>query len=612
MRILFDSKKTEHKTPFGCVRQNQLCSLTVHIPSNCKVTKAEVVFEREDNFKLVVPAKKTGEKNDYEFYNFTFSLFETGLYFYYFIITTESGQFRLFKQGNDTNMEAGDKWQLTCFAADYYSPKEFCGAVMYQIFPDRFAKTGTCDLTDKLTPFEVHSNLKDVPVFYCNQNGDIVNNDFYGGNLKGIINQLDYLKSLCVSVIYLNPIFMAFSNHRYDTADYKRIDPMLGNEKDFRNLCEKAHAKGIKIILDGVFSHTGDNSVYFDRFYKFGNGAISGGENSPYREWYDFSDYPNEYTSWWGIKSLPCVKEMTESYVEFIITGEDSVVKHWMRLGADGFRLDVADELPDEFIRLLHQEVKRINPEGMVIGEVWEDASNKISYGVRRKYFVDSELDSVMNYPFKNAIIDFAMGKINADRLADITMTIAENYPAPVVACLMNSLSTHDTPRVLTVLGEPDFNMSKEQKAYYSLSRDMLKKAEEREKIAAFLQYSLPGMPCIYYGDEIGMQGFEDPLNRAFFDSTDVNASLLSFYRRLGLLKSSNDVLKYGDFYAKSQDNCFVAERSYNGEKLCIFANSADTTFETNLKGEPLFLHNAEKTGETLRVFAGGSAIIRK
>ncbi|MBE7042884.1 MAG: glycoside hydrolase family 13 protein [Ruminococcaceae bacterium] len=606
MRILYDSKKAQFKTPFGCLRENEKCTMSLLVPRNCTTKEVQLCIEDEQGFFLRVPFGKMGEEGEYERFGGVFSLFRRGLYFYYFTVIQEENSFRLFREGYDqTNMEEGEKWQLTCFDENYTTPDEYHGAVMYQIFPDRFAKSGDCDLSEKLTPFTLHQSVEEVPIFSPDEQGIVQNNDFYGGNFKGITEKLDYLLSLGVSVLYLNPIFKAYSNHRYDTADYKCIDPMLGTEEDFIAFCNEAHQRNMKVILDGVFSHTGSDSVYFDVHNRFDNGAFHHGD-SPYKDWFQFREYPHSYESWWGIKTLPCVNELNESYLDFIIRDEDSVVAYWMKRGADGFRLDVADELPDEFIRLLHKKVKELNPDGLVIGEVWEDASNKCSYGVRRTYFTEKELDSVMNYPFRDGILEYLTGKTDGLTFAQTVMTICENYPRPVVNCLMNSLSTHDTPRIITLLGD-SFAGTKEEKAERSLSFEQKEMALQKERQAAAMQFFLPGMPCIYYGDEAGMEGFEDPLNRRCFPWGREDKKLTEFYCQLILLKKRYPELKKGDtalvfgneeVFHMSRDNRFHLIVNRNGEPYSV-------------DGTLLFGQNAEQT-DSVTVFSGGFALVKK
>lgn len=594
MRILFDSKQKKHKSPFGCVRQHEPCTIRLHVPRHCAAMEVYLCIEGDNNgFFQQVPLLWEDLVDGYDYYCSSFSLELCGLYFYYFKIVTTQSFFNLYKEGShDTNIGLGDQWQLSCFPLSYETPEDFKGRVMYQIYPDRFYAEGQCDVTNKLQPFFIHQDTHDVPVYLPDENGKIQNNDFFGGNLKGIIAKLGYLKSLHVSVLYLNPIFMAYSNHRYDTADYKRVDPLLGTEADFSELCEKAHQLGMKVILDGVYSHTGSNSVYFDKNNIFGNGAYHN-QHSPYRGWFQFNDTPPDgYTSWWGINTLPCVNELNPDFLNYIIEDEDSVIAHWLNLGADGYRLDVADELPDEFIARLHQKVKNVKPNSIVIGEVWEDASNKVSYGVRRSYFTANELDSAMNYPYKDAIIGFVMEESSGSMLAETIMTIAENYPKPILDCVMNSLSTHDTMRILTVLGTNNYALSRDEKAVHTLNHTEMELAIQRLKLAIFLQFTLPGSACIYYGDEAGLQGFEDPFNRRYFPWDTINYALLDFYRHITALKDQYHALQKGDIQIILEDHQVCGFTRKLGEsRITAYVNMCDK-FILHTDQHFVILHN--------------------
>ncbi len=608
MRILYDSKKEEYKSPFGALRLGQKCTITVRIPAACRTREVYLCFENDntaDTFRLNM--ELTGEKDSYQSYTARFTLGKTGLYFYYFFVSTQESEFELYRCGYaDTNIAEGKKWQLTCYPADFSVPESFVGKVMYQIFPDRFYREHTEDAADKLTPFYIHECTDDVPDYLPNDKGEILNCDFFGGNLKGIIKKLDYIKSLSVSVIYLNPIFMAYSNHRYDTCNYKRIDPLLGSEEDFVHLCGEAHKRDIKIILDGVFSHTGSNSIYFDKENIFGCGAYSN-PDSVYKSWFSFGESRDDYDSWWGIKTLPCVNELSEDYIKYIISDKDSVVAHWLRLGADGFRLDVADELPDEFIKKLRDRVKEIKPESYVVGEVWEDASNKISYNVRRKYFSDGELDSVMNYVFKNAIIAYAKGDINAESFSREIMTIAENYPADSLHSLMNSLSTHDTARIITSLSGCDEPPDKSEAAKFRLLPDERQKSTERLYIAALLQYTLPGTACIYYGDEIGMEGFGDPFNRGYFKWNEADESIFEFFACLGKIKNEHKALQTGIISFVRCDDAMIFDRHTDGEAVRVIINKSD--LELKIPNENVLIsHKVSQIAGNLRIHKGGFA----
>ena len=603
MRILFDSKLLMYKDPFGTLIPGQGCTLHIHIPETVPTTKVECILCHPDGglYKAVtMPFRE--QVGAYHIFRGEFSLEDTGLFFYHFYITTRDGGFRLFKYGNDTNMEDGALWQLSCVPADFHTPDWSKGATIYQIFPDRFCKAGSCDLTGKLEPYTVHKSWDEEVDWRPNAKGEVLNNDFFGGNFRGIMEKMDYLASLGTTVLYLNPISKSFSNHRYDTGDYKTPDPMLGTMEDFRDLCHAAHEKGIKVILDGVYSHTGSDSLYFDKERTFGGNGAYCTKDSPYYSWYQFKSWPDSYESWWGFKTLPTVNKMDPNFLEYIITGQDSVIAHWLRAGCDGFRLDVADELPNGFLVLLKKHLRQLKPDALLMGEVWEDASNKCAYGQCRHYFVDGELDSIMNYPFRTAILNFLRGQDDGRGLENTVMTIAENYPPEVLLSNMNLLSTHDSPRILTALVD-DFDGSREEKANRRLSPEQRNIALERLRLAAFLQFTLPGSPSIYYADEAGMEGHNDPFNRRTYPWGRENEALLAFFRELGTLRKNLEALRLGDirfFHAQEQKIGFT--RGYKGKSLRCYVNFSGETWDIS-GGKVLFgynLHSAAPNWVTL------------
>ena len=581
MRILFDSKKAEFKTPFGCVNPGENCTLHLHIPTSVATRRAEVVlcYENGSPARYVEMYRKE-QRGAYDIYCGEFSLFAPGLHFYYFQIHDPNGMFRLFKQGDDTNMEEGGLWQLSCISPDFTTPDWAKGAIIYQIFPDRFHRSGSCNLTGKLQPYTIHQCWDEEVDWAPDENGIVHNNDFFGGNFQGITDKMDYIASLGITILYLNPIGKAFSNHRYDTGDYKTPDPMLGTEEDFRRMCDAAHARGIHVILDGVYSHTGSNSLYFDRNRTFGGNGAFCRQDSPYYNWYTFYQWPYHYHSWWNFDTLPTVNKMHPDFIRYVITDEDSVLAHWMKLGADGFRLDVADELPDEFIRMIHDRIREIKPDALLMGEVWEDASNKTAYNHRRRYFTNAELDSVMNYPFRTAILDFMRGRDDGYHFEQTVMSIVENYPAQVVACNMNLLGTHDTPRILTALVD-DFDGSREEKASRHLSRNQLEVARDRLMMASFLQYTLPGSPSLYYADETCMEGYRDPFNRRTYPWGREDPEILAHFRCLGKLRNANKALRLGDIcFTVASDRHLAYTRSCEGEKMKIYVNRSGDAWD--------------------------------
>lgn len=599
MRILFDSHQLQYKTPFGTLSQGEICTLHIHIPSSVGAITAQCILDYEGGPSLMIELSKERIEGDYDIFGGSFSLTQPGLYFYYFRIFEENNAFRLFKQGHDTNMEAGDRWQLTCTPMDFTTPDWAKGAIIYQVFPDRFYKFGQPDLTGKLEPYSIHENWNEDVNWAPNEKGEVLNNDFFGGNFRGIAEKMDHIASFGATILYLNPINKSFSNHRYDTADYKQPDPMLGTDEDFRAMCQAAHDRGIKVILDGVYSHTGADSLYFDKYCHFGGQGAYCSPNSPYASWYTFYQYPDSYNSWWGFDTLPTVNKLDPAFLDYIIDSEDSVVAHWLRLGADGFRLDVVDELPDTFVLRLKKRIRQLRPDALLIGEVWEDASNKISYNTRRRYFVDGELDSCMNYPFRAAILNFLKGNDDGSAFKETVMTIAENYPPQVLACNMNLLGSHDTPRILTTLVD-DFDYTREAAAGQKLSRQSREQARELLILASVLQFTLPGSPSIYYGDETGMEGHKDPFNRRPYPWGQEDAALLDHYRRLGALRTEYAPLRLGDItFFHNRERRLGFRRRLADKKLTIYINCSDSPWRIPTE-DVLFSHNLDKPASSL------------
>lgn len=511
-------------------------------------------------------------------YGWTISLriHETGLYFYTFYIENigfiSCGNMQM---GYVSNYPKG--FMLTVHCADYQTPAWFKGGVLYQIFPDRFCKAGTMpDIDGRIS----RKDWGGLPNYRPNENGKVLNNDFFGGNFKGIASKLPYLKDLGVTMIYLNPIFEAASNHRYDTSDYMQLDPMLGTEKDFQELIDSANKYGIRLILDGVFNHTGDDSVYFNKYGHYPSIGAYQSKDSPYYSWYSFWEYPDKYESWWGIDILPQVNENSEDYQEFIF-GKEGVLKKWLRFGIGGYRLDVADELPDFFLKKLRKAVKDSNQDAIIIGEVWEDAADKIAYSKRREYLQGHELDSVMNYPWKDAIIAYIQSGDTMRLLATIRALI-DHYPKATLDCLMNILGTHDTARILTVLGGI-YCANKDEMAGKGayLDENSKKKAIEKLKMAVILQYTLPGVPCVYYGDENGAEGHIDPFCRQCFDWENLNEELISFYKKIGdIRKQYRNIFKDGEFKEIFiQEGLIIYKRTKEEKNIYVYTNNSSKNY---------------------------------
>ncbi len=514
------------------------------------------VINRDGEEPLRFPMKK-----EEGFFTLTLRFLDTGLHFYYF--ETQNGAFfssdQLLK---GCYSDSPFSWELTVFEEDFTVPEWVKGGTIYQIFPDRFYRAeGEYPLKEGRRPKQ-WGELPDPPCI------ELPCHDFFGGNLKGITQKLDYLASLGITVIYLNPIFQASSNHRYDTGDFLKIDPLLGDFQDFETLVHEADRRGIKILLDGVFNHTGADSVYFNRYGNYPSVGAFQSKRSKYFKWYHFHPHPDNYDCWWGIKSLPAVNEMEESYLKFLFS-ENGVIDFWLKKGIGGFRLDVADELPDEFLQILRKTVKENDPNALIVGEVWEDASDKISYGVRRKYLQGKELDSVMDYPLKNAVIDFVSTGDPENFRKTIAMLL-DHYPKQSLDCMMNLLGTHDTPRILSVLENA------ETRNRFS-ARDLLKRA-------ALLEFTLPGVPCIFYGDENATLGGKDPDCRRCFDWEHQDADLQKFYKTLARLRMENKEIFsdgiYREIYADA--GFLIYERSSMHGSAYVYVNFSQESYVTH------------------------------
>ena len=608
MEILFNSRHEFFKTPFGCIHSGKTLTVTLYLKDADEI--GVLFLLSEDGWEAEYhKMEQKDSRNGYTAYSCSIPFIKPGLYFYHFQIQRKNETIAVFRDGyNRPIINQGIAWQITCFKREYLVPKAFYGLVLYQIFPDRFNKSGDCDTKDKLTPFYLHQNPEDIPVYESDENGIIQNNDFFGGNFRGIIEKLSLLESLGIGAIYLNPIFKAYSNHRYDTADYLTADPLLGSNEDFKNLCAEAHKHGIKIILDGVFSHTGSDSLYFDIHNRFGIGAYHN-PNSPFRDWYQFSEYPRHYNAWWGIKTLPCTEELNPNFQQFIFK---KVIPYWLSLGADGWRLDVADELPEAFIMALRAAVKAEKPDSLLLGEVWEDASNKISYGIRRQYLQGESLDGVMNYVWRDAVIRFARCEMSAEDLLESVMTLCEHYPKDAINVTMNLLSTHDTPRILTVLGCTHVPESRAERAAFRLSGFEKTLGKNRLFLAACLLFCLPGSICIYYGDEIGLEGFEDPFNRMYLGNRTGDNEIFSCFRTLAAMKNHSPALRHGDLIPGMAENgVFSFYRREKEETILCVSNISPTPQHVFAQGEILFQKNAWQNGDDILLLQYGCVTMK-
>ena len=423
---------------------------------------------------------------------------------------------------------------------------------------------------------------------YRNQSGQVLNNEFFGGDFKGILSKLEYLKELGVTVIYLNPISKAYSSHRYDTGDYLTPDPLLGTEDELIELLSQAKKLGISFIFDGVYNHTGADSKYFNRYSTYPpNGAFNTPE-SPYFNWYNFDYYPYRYSSWWNFETLPSINKDCRDYQDFIC---NKVLPHYFEMGFKGVRLDVADELSSKFIESIRKVAKSYG--AVVIGEVWEDASNKCSYGSYRDFMLGNTHDSVMGSTFRHILLDFLCGYIDAD-IADTRFEgFRERYPKEAYYAMMNLVSSHDVPRIMTMLSKPCDTDDRDVQRGFKVASSEIDMIASLSKMAFAFQTCYIGASCIYYGDEILMEGYKDPFNRRTYPWNKIGLrqqESLVFFRRIGGLRAVNQCLKTGYYQTLMAEYGTFAFVRYLREGKDAFGNEA-----TGSKAIVLVMNRSDK-----------------
>lgn len=593
-QIIYDALK--HKIPIGAVSTNSPVLMIVRLSKSIATDSLCMVLRYiDDDIGSKIFFTKADEDDDYVSYKLSFSTEKEGIYFYRFEINTPHG---IKFVGRDSLYRAviqdfSPEWQLTVYKQGFTVPKATRGNITYQIFVDRFNK-------GKSLPFTKKGVLKqwDEPLTIADNDGVYRANDFYGGNLSGITDMLGYIKSLGVRNIYLSPIFESSSNHRYDTGDYLKIDSLLGNEDDLKELIEKAGNLGIGIMLDGVFNHTGADSLYFNKFGHYPSTGAYQSKSSPYYDWYSFTEFPDEYACWWGITVVPTVTNKESPSFQRLIF--DEVLTKWTKFGISGWRLDVVDELPQYFVDKIRKTVKNINKEAVIIGEVWEDASTKVSYSARRPYLLGGQLDGVMNYPFKEAIVGYLL-KNDAKQFWEKVIPIINNYPTEALESSLTLLDSHDTYRIINVLSKADVSdTTKKQRQDYVFSQAEYDAAKRLLKLGVVLQYSLIGSPTVFYGDEQGITGWDDPLSRPTFRLKD--NELYEFYVRMGKIHEEYLDAFIGGFTAEYNIDYIKLSRVGIENTVMVIVNNNDGDREIVLDSDYIdlmdkkYYYRGEKT----------------
>lgn len=511
-----------------------------------------------NSLKILIKSEDTGKESEYTAteYDFEESLdvfsvelnLETSLYYFYIALSTPFGKIYGYKAKSKvmtfSKNAFGAHFQLSAVNFKHTEPIGFSGGIIYHVFVDRFAHSGKTAVKEGCVIADFSCGIPEYPAY---PGAPMKNNTFWGGDLYGVTEKLDYISSLGANIIYLSPIFDSPSNHKYDTSDYLRVDASLGGDDALKMLISEAHSRDIKIILDGVFNHTGADSVYFNKYGNYASVGAYQSKSSLFYDWYEFSEYPDKYTCWWDIDILPRINTRLDKCSDFFV-GENGVISKYIRMGVDGFRLDVADELSDEFIEKIKSRMESVEEGSILYGEVWEDASNKVAYSKRKRYFLGEELDGVMNYPLRRGIIDYVLYGIT-DTLEYALCEVMENAPKRIRDHQMNLLGTHDTERILTVLGgDKAEGLSNSDLVCKRMSEDLYKASRQRLKLAYTILATLPGIPSIFYADEAGLEGYGDPFNRMPYPWGREDKEILDFYKKIGIIRRGEYVYKHGSF----------------------------------------------------------------
>lgn len=604
----FNSRKIECKSPYGAVKCGEKLSLHFPIASWVSVDKM-FVFIRLGDVSTPVEMRFEKSENGFSVYTADYVFDAAGIYYYRFEMRNRDGVW-YYGRGENGESVCGEnlpEWQLTVYKSTYKTPDFAKGNIIYHIFVDRFNRADGVKTKRK---YRLHESFSESPEV-VSADGKYYADDFFGGNFNGIREKLDYIEELGVGIIYLSPIFKAYSNHRYDTGDYLKVDELLGTEDDFKRLLDAAHEKGMKIILDGVFNHSGADSLYFNKFGTYDSLGAYQSKSSPYYDWYYFKKFPDEYACWWGCDNVPDLNKSNKDY-RALVFGKNGVVEKWQKLGADGWRLDVVDELPIDFVNLLIKKIKSVNKDALVIGEVWEDASTKVSYGELRPYLLGDQLDGTMNYPFMNAIIAYVRDG-DEKFFKDTVQSILENYPKETVYCLMNSLGTHDTVRIINALSDVRAHgWSKPHKLGYKLPDSEYEKAKKKLYLASVLQFTLPGIPSIFYGDEAGLQGFDDPINRRPYPWGSEDKEILMHYRKLGRIRRENRAVFSGGFNMRDENGLVAYERAGGDDEILIAVNAGADDKTLIINKEYTSLYNNKEYKDVVDVPAGAFVILKK
>ena len=510
------------------------------------------------------------------------------LYHYFLSFKGNDQIYNITKEHIRTDFDLSDAFKLS---VNFDVPDWAKGKIMYHIFVDRFAKGREEELKEMPRRW-IHKSWDENVQLGPDKDG-IWNNDFFGGDLQGITNKLDYLKELGVDILYLSPVVYSQSTHRYDAADYEQVDPYAGSNEDLKKLCEEAHKKGMKVVLDAVFNHTGNDSKYFNEYNSFDTVGAYQSPNSPYLPYYDYElkDGNPEFKYWWNQKNLPKCNSNGQAWRNYI-TGPGGIIDQWFDLGIDGLRLDVADELSDEFIEEIRKAVRRNKKDSLIIGEVWESPMRK------NRGFLSSGkgMDTIMSYNFMSSLIKYFRDG-NPEELDNKIKEMMYEYPDGTLFSAMNSTSTHDMTRGINLWDKNIFQENGEW-PWDLISNDsdfirsyQLKEQYDKAK-AIYMAYVFtlaffPGNLAIFYGDEVGVQGIGNLDNRKPFPWGKEDQELLQFFQTVGKIRKDEPFMQQADYRTKEiTPGHFSYERLSEDEKLFFLINRTNEYEEIEIPKE--------------------------
>ena len=529
------------------------------------------------NTSYTFPLKHLKNESGKAIFETEIRLATRAIYHYYFEYKVNNKIKYIKKQNNYDNRIIKD--EMYKMSVNFNTPDWAKGKIMYHIFVDRFNK-GNAEPLKSMPRRTTYDNWDDEMILGPNQDG-IWNADFYGGDLKGIEQKLDYIKSLGVDIIYLSPIVHSQSNHRYDAADYENVDPYAGCNEDLKNLCDKAHQKGMKVILDAVFNHTGNDSKYFNEYGTFDTIGAYQCIYSTYAPFYrkHYHDGKLYYDYWWGMPNLPVCNGNSSEWKQYIL-GKNGIIDKWFSLGIDGLRLDVADELTDEFIEGIRHAVKRNKEDGFILGEVWKNPMR-----MNRGYIESGcGMDSVMNYQLVDALIRYFKYS-DVYKLDYIIKDIQREYPTDTINTLMNFTSTHDISRAINIFSTNDFQQYGEWAwnpirndldwcKNFKLTPSQYQQGKEIYQAYIYTLAFMPGILSIFYGDEIGIEGIGNLANRKPYPWNKQDLDLLNYFKYIGNIRKQETFLQEAELNILDiNENYFMFERYTDKDRALIAIN---------------------------------------